>query len=652
MSLRFKLNLVLVTLLVSTNSLIAYLLIEKQQDLLSQNITQQADAISTLISQDAIELIVLNSPDSASDITTKLKSLKTLVKINFYNIDHQEILTINNQSNESDREFIQKTVPLFYKDSQLGSIDLFFSNAAFEEANSALGFFLLQVIIIGLLITGLFALFLDIFFSRRICELNTALETTADNQDYSVRLPVDYSDELGKAFLNFNNLVTNTEKLTNKLKYQATHDNLTGLYNRLYVSGQLTHLLASPSAQKIHALCYFDLDKFKIINDSYGHPVGDRLLIELSAKIRNYTSDIEGSYLARIGGDEFVLIVKDTDEESLSNQLEDLRALVNNFSIPHQEQALSVGISIGAILFQAPQRDMNMLFSAADTACYHAKHKGGNTVSIFWLNSPELESEKEIINWVQRIRYAISQRHLQVYLQPIINSHGSNHHRPSYESLIRLVDGDTVIAPGAFIPTLERFKMIPEMDFYMISKVVKHLKDNADFLNSVEHISINLSGLTINMPHAAEEIINILENSKVPFTKICFEITETTAVSNLKEAKLFIDQLSDKGCLFSLDDFGTGMASFEYLYELPLNFLKIDGSFIKEIAEDPVKFEMVKAMQNIALLMDLETVAEYVENQDIIDRLNEIGVQHHQGFHYSEPKPIELVMESYINHAA
>ena len=226
----------------------------------------------------------------------------------------------------------------------------------------------------------------------------------------------------------------------------------------------------------------------------------------------------------------------------------------------------------------------------------------------------------------------------------IINSQTTQNNKPSYESLIRLQENDHIITPCAFIPTLERFNLMSEVDFYMVQEVVKHLNEHPDFLNKVNHISINLSGTTLTVPDAAERIIQIIEQSQLPFHKFCFEVTETTAVSNLKEAKLFIAHLSNKGCLFSLDDFGTGMASFEYLYALPLNTLKIDGSFIKDIAVDPIKFEMVKSMQNIANLMNLETVAEYVENQAIIDKLNEIGVHHHQGYHYSEPKPIQTFL--------
>ncbi|MCF6254577.1 MAG: EAL domain-containing protein, partial [Thiomicrorhabdus sp.] len=656
MILRVKLNLLLIAILALTNGSLAYFLSEKQKEIISNNIDIQAEAISTLIAKDAIQLIMLNTSDYATNLSSKLSTLNTLYKTNIYNNQGKKILTIQNQkhlknSPLNDAHLIKKEHPLSFSGSTLGHVELFFTKERYDEAAESLTLFLMQIFAVGLVLTLLFAFYLDRFFSKRISQLNSALEHTSNQQDYSIRLPEKHADEIGKAYLNFNQLVENTEQLLKKqatqeqlLLFQANHDTLTGLYNRLYITTSLKTLIAEDSGEETHALCYFDLDKFKIINDSFGHPVGDQLLIKLAAHIEQFIHSLPHTQVARIGGDEFVLIIRNTNKEILTNTLQQLQRLIQDFRLDHQGQQLSVGVSIGAILFTTPSDSIHPLFSAADTACYHAKHKGGNTLSIFWLDSPELQIEKALINWVQRIRNAISNRQLLVYLQPIVNSQTILENKPSYESLIRLHEKGNIIAPFAFIPTLERFQMMPEVDFYMVQEVVSHLSETPEFLNQVNHISINLSGTTLTIPDAAEHIISIIETSKLPFHKFCFEITETTAVSNLKEAKVFIDTLSQKGCLFSLDDFGTGMASFEYLYALPLNTLKIDGSFIKDIVEDPIKFEMVKSMQNIANLMNLETVAEYVESQAIIDKLNEIGVHHHQGYHYSKPKPIQEFM--------
>ena len=647
MILRVKINLLLITIILLTNGTLAYLLSEKQQEIISINFNLQADAISHLIAQDAIKLIMLNTPSSINDISSKLNKLETLLQTKIYDDSGKEILKIQHKNIPEESDLIKKQLPLSFSGKTFGHIELLFTTDNYYEAEKSLTLFLIRIFTIGMIFSLLFAFYLDRFFSKRISQLNAALQHTTARQDYSIRLPEKHSDEIGKAYQNFNQLVNNTEQLLKKqasqeqlLRFQAYHDTLTGLHNRLYITELLKTILSTDQPTN-QALCYFDLDKFKIINDTFGHPVGDQLLIKLAEKIEQFTQTIPNADIARIGGDEFVFIVRNTNKSSLSETLKQLQSIIQDFRLDYQGQALSVGVSIGAILFETTNENIHTLFSAADTACYHAKHKGGNTISIFWLHGPELKLEKEIINWVQRIRNAMNNRQLLVYLQPIIQSPIQPHNKPSYESLMRLQEGSHIIAPFAFIPTLERFNIMPEVDFYMIKEVIAHLKKRPEFLNTVNHISINLSGATLTIPDAANRIIKIIEQSQLPFHKFCFEITETTAVSNLKEAKCFIEQLSQKGCLFSLDDFGTGMASFEYLYALPLNTLKIDGSFIKDITSDPIKYEMVKSMQNIANLMNLETVAEYVESQEIIDKLNEIGVHHHQGYYYSEPKPIE-----------
>ncbi len=656
MILRVKLNLLFITILLLTNGGLAYLLSEKQKEIIANNIDIQAETIRTLITLDAVRIITHNTPDSISNITTKINALNMLSKTNIYNANGDNVLTIQRHANLNSNELVKKQGALSYQSKDIGHIELFFTKESYEEAKESLTLFLMQIFAIGFGLALLFALYLDNFFSKRIAILNRALQKTSNEQNYSIRLPEKHTDDIGKSYQNFNQLVSNTEQLFKNqtiqkqlLLFQANHDTLTGLHNRLYITEALKKVLDTENSSETHAICYLDLDKFKIINDTFGHPVGDQLLIKLSEQVEQFIKNIPHANIARIGGDEFILLIQNTNEILLLNALKQLQTLIQNFKMDYQGQKLSVGVSIGGILFQTPTEDIHSLFAAADTACYHAKHKGRNTISIFWVNSPELQCEKELVNWVQRIRNAITSHQLIVYLQPIIKSQNPEKAPPSYESLVRLKEGDEIISPAAFIPTLERFQLMPDLDFYMVQEVVNHLSKQPDFLNDVSHISINLSGTTLTIPDAANRIIQIIEASRLPFHKFCFEITETTAVSNLEEAKCFIKKLSKKGCLFSLDDFGTGMASFEYLYALPLNTLKIDGSFIKDIAHDPIKFEMVKSMQNIANLMNLETVAEYVENQAIIDKLNEIGVHHHQGYHYSKPKPIQEFMNTEKN---
>ncbi|NPA73024.1 MAG: EAL domain-containing protein [Gammaproteobacteria bacterium] len=645
MTLRIKLNLILVSLLIVTNGMVAYLLIEKEKNLLSESISEQAGAIAALISQDAVKLIILDDPDAATDITSKLKQLKNLSQVTFFNTQGKAIFTLKNAINTTEQDFIYKVLPLSYNGMVLGKITLSFSKNLYHSATETLTDFLIQILLFGLLLGGVFAIFIDQFFSRRLTRLNNALEQTAKNQDYTIRLPENSQDEIGRAYHHFNALVTKTDSITKKLIKQASHDELTGLYNRLFFTEKLTEIINQAKPEQTHAICYLDLDKFKIINDTFGHHTGDQLLTELAHQLNDFSQAIPNSYFCRIGGDEFVLLVRNTNIEALTSHLDMLQQIVRKFYLDYQNQRLTVGLSVGSILFKEHSKDINALVSAADIACYQAKHKGGNSSLIFWVDSPELQSEREIVNWVQRIKTAMETHALKVYLQQIVCRDNTPECPPAYEALVRLIEGDKVISPFEFIPTLERFKMMTELDFYMIQAVADQLKNNQAFLPYVTHIAINLSGATLTSDNAAHRIISIIEAANLPFDKLCFEVTETTAVSNLDAAKAFIMCLANKGCKFSLDDFGTGMASFEYLYALPLNYLKIDGSFIKDIPNDPIKYEMVKAMQKIALLMNLETVAEFVENEEIIEKLELIGVHYHQGYYYSAPKPIEYFIQ-------
>lgn len=637
MTLRFKLNLFIGLVLIVSNGIVALTLMDKQQALLAKNLHQQSEAITTLISQDAVKLVLLDSPQAASDIKQKLENLKDLQEITFLNNKQVPVLQLSNQPTDDD-SIIEHT-DLMFQGQVLGKVNLSFSGENKKQLQEELNLFLLKILIATLLIAITFSYFIDRIFSQRISALNSALKETAQSNDYSKRLSNHGQDEIGEAYKHFNMLVKNTERLTASLIDQINQDSLTRLYSRAFINNKISHILKQDDKKQTHALCYLGLDKFKIINDTFGHNIGDKFLVQVSRRLEKVVKPLEDAYLARAGSDEFILLLANTNEQQLNNILNRCIEVVTNFEMIERQQQLSVGLSIGAILFNQTNESKHSLIAAADAACYQAKQKGGNCSAIYWIDSDEYNSEREIVQWIHRIRNAIKDDKLKVYLQPIVSSDQFINPKPSYEALVRLQENDKVISPFAFIPTLERYGLMHEVDFYMIEQTLMLMSQHRDWLSDIKHISINLSGHTLNLPNSAKRIIKEIEDHNIPFSQVCFEITETAALSNLNHAQQFIEELKSYGCKFSLDDFGTGMASFDYLYNLPLNYLKIDGSFIKDITSDPVKEEMVTAMQKIAALMELETVAEFVENQEIIDRLNQIGITYHQGYHYSAPKP-------------
>ncbi len=650
MSLRAKLQLFIITLLISSNALIAFILIEKQKALIQKGFEQQTQSIVSLITQDAVKLILLDTPDAATEIAEKFESLDNLRQVIFYDNQLSPILKIDTELAKGSSMTIRSE--LVFKGTRLGEIKLIFSGEQADSLLNELYHHLIRIVVFSLFFATVLAYFIDRFFSQRISQLNRALSETAKTQDYTQRLPSDYRDEIGDAFRNFNDLVTQTDKLTTTLTNQVNHDYLTGLYNRFYINKKINQLVSQTDRSSTKALCYLDLDRFKLINDTFGHIAGDKFLVSLSRELKKSLEQEPDLSVARMGGDEFVLLFEDTSEAHTKTLLDLCLKTISGFKLIFREQQLSVGVSIGAVLFNDDSESKHALMTLADTACYHSKQEGGNTASIYWSHSEELKTERESIYWVQKIKNSIKEKKLIVYLQPIVASDQFIDNKNSYEVLVRLEQDGQIISPFSYIPTLERYGMMYEFDIYMLTATLSLAKKNLSWLDQVDHIAINLSALTVSMPKASVLIYEKIKQSGVPFHKICFEITETTALSNIEQAKAFVSLLKQQGCKFALDDFGTGMASFDYLYKLPLDYLKIDGSFIKDITKDPVKAEMVKAMQNIAQLMGLKTIAEYVENQQIENQLQTIGIHYYQGYFYSAPKPFEEILATYIQKQA
>jgi len=650
MSLRTKFQFFFIILLVLSNAVIAFVLIDKQQSLVEKGFHQKTSAIALSISNDAKELALNNSVLAQYSIQNKLTQEKEISQAVLFNQNHVPLITYRTE--KAPQLSISSYKTLFHQGTQIGHLYLVFSIEHSKKLMGELYSQLFKMLLLSLIIATVFAYFLDRFFSSRISQLNRALEETAETQGYSIRLPEGSKDEIGQAYQNFNKLVVNTERLTDTLIHQVNHDFLTHLYNRYYFNGKLEITLKNSHRDQTKAVCYIDLDRFKIINDTYGHAIGDEFLMLIANELKKSIEHEKGITLARVSGDEFMLLFENTDEHHLSRVLHDCLHHITQFSMPIHEQHLSVGVSIGAVMFKAPKNNMHTLITYADAACYRAKHSGGNSVAIFWEESNELQTEHQSLYWVQKIRQAIRQKELQVYLQPIVSADQFLNKKNAYEALVRLEEDGKVIAPFAFIKTLEKYGMMYELDIYMLAASLEKMEANKDWLQNIDHISINLSALTVNMPKAADNIFNIIFESTIPFNKICFEITETVALSNVNHAKKFITLLKQQGCKFSLDDFGTGMASFDYLYNLPVDYLKIDGSFIKDIYTDPIKSEMVKAMESIANLMDLETIAEFVENETIAEHLHEIGVSYHQGYLYSKPQPFDQIVQRYTEESS
>lgn len=433
--------------------------------------------------------------------------------------------------------------------------------------------------------------------------------------------------------------ITETRRLSEKIAYQASHDELTGLVNRRQFDIHIQNLVLEAQANdSYHVLCYLDLDQFKIINDTCGHLAGDELLRQLGEVLRQQVRRMD--ILARLGGDEFGILMSYCSLEQALITGEKLRNAVCDFQFAWESRSFNIGVSIGIAPINRACGNAVDVLKEADAACYAAKEKGRNRVHVFSPDDEELNMRQGEMQWVEKIRIGIDQNRFQLYGQlivPITGDRGGLH----FETLIRYRDDqDKIIPPGAFLPAAERYNMAAPLDRWVISRLFEYLATTPNFLNRLEMCSVNLSGLSLSDQSMLRFIDEQFEKWQIPTDKICFEITETAAISNLSYARLFMESLRKKGCSFSLDDFGSGLSSFAYLKNLPVDYLKIDGLFVKDILEDRVDLTMVKAINEVAHVMGKKTIAEFVETQKIFDLLQTLGVNYAQGYGIAKPVPL------------
>lgn len=437
---------------------------------------------------------------------------------------------------------------------------------------------------------------------------------------------------------------------TAKLAYQASHDMLTGLANRREFEGRLERALQSAKQhERIHALCYMDLDQFKIVNDTCGHGAGDELLRRLTVLLQHCVRDRDT--LARLGGDEFGVLLENCPISKAHEVAELILQTVQDFRFAWKDKTFVIGVSIGLVEISRESESVASILSSADASCYAAKDKGRNRVHVYRTEDTELLRRHGEMQWVSRITQALEQDRFRLYYQSIVPLDSSRNEEIHFEVLLRMLDeNDRLIPPMAFIPAAERYLQMPAIDRWVIKNTFRLCHDacEAHRVGGFSTCTINLSGASLCDEHFLKFVQEQFMEYNVPPDSICFEITETAVISNLSEAIQLINQLKKLGCRFSLDDFGSGLSSFTYLKNLPVDYLKIDGAFVKDMAHDPIDFAMVEAINKIGQVMGLQTIAEFVESETILQRLKEIGVDYVQGFWIEEPRPITEIWQSLV----
>lgn len=430
---------------------------------------------------------------------------------------------------------------------------------------------------------------------------------------------------------------TARRRAEDQLQHMAYHDSLTDLKNRRELDQALNQALDSARRNHvIHAFMYLDLDQFKVVNDTCGHMAGDELLRQVSGLLRKQVR--ENDMLARLGGDEFGVLLHNCSLEHAEVLANMLRETLEGYKFVWEARPFSTSASIGLVDITPESKSSNEVLSNADMACFAAKSRGRNRVHVFTAEDGELALRRDEMHWVSRINSALNEERFVLYQQPIVPLAYANGPR-HMEILLRMLGSDgEIIPPGAFIPAAERYALMQRLDRWVVNSIFTHLGKNRELSRDGQLYFINLSGTALSDPDFFGYIREQMNNLKVSPQSVCFEVTETAAINNLDTTESFIQDIREMGCLFALDDFGTGLSSFSYLKSLSVDFLKIDGSFVKQIDTDKMSRAIVDAINTIGHVAGLKTIAEFVERDKTRKVLQEIGVDYGQGFAIHRPK--------------
>lgn len=434
--------------------------------------------------------------------------------------------------------------------------------------------------------------------------------------------------------------ITDIKQSREKIEYIAKHDFLTGMSNRQEFERRISEIVKRSEDGEVHAMLFIDLDRFKVVNDTCGHLAGDELLREIPELLHRHIR--KADLVARLGGDEFGIFMEYCGEDRAVTLARQVRQSVADYQFVWEGQTFKVGASIGVVLLSKQDDDIAEIMRKADTACYTAKDWGRNQVVVYQSDNMDLKERSGEIKWVSRINKAFEKNQFVLYAQLFDSVTRNEGSKRSFEVLVRMKnENGSVIMPGAFLRAAENYGLMLDIDRWVVSEAITQLSGQKEFLESIDYCSINLSGVAIVDKSFLNLVVDLLATLDGYCHKICFEVTETVAINNFRQATKFMKIVRGMGACFALDDFGSGLSSYAYLKTLPYDIIKIDGMFVRGIDKDPVDRAMVQSISDVARAMQKKTVAEYVENEGILEVLREIGIDYAQGFAIAVPQPLE-----------
>jgi diguanylate cyclase (GGDEF)-like protein/PAS domain S-box-containing protein len=435
--------------------------------------------------------------------------------------------------------------------------------------------------------------------------------------------------------------VSDLRGLTRQMSYQASHDALTGLVNRREFEHRLQEAIESAQAGgQRHVLCYLDLDRFKAVNDECGHTAGDNMLREVAALIKDAVRDSDT--VGRLGGDEFGVLLVGCPLEKARQIADDVVRAVADYRFVWKDKIFNIGVSVGLVEISRESGSLEDVISAADSACYVAKKQGGH-VHVYSARDEAAARSRGEIHWLQQLQAALKDGRFELHAQPIVAVEPTGATGPALEVLLRLKDENGVsVAPAEFMRAAERYRLMPHVDRWVVQTALAALGRGAVRVSPGRSLCINLSGQTLGDAAFLEFVVDCLDRTAVAPDRICFEVTENSVITNIEHARRFIGVLHGMGCQFALDDFGRGLSSFANLKNLQLDYLKIDGYFIRNLASDTVNQAMVTAMIKLARSLNFRVIAEHVEDMSALDSAKRMGVDFVQGYQVGRPQPLAL----------
>jgi|GEM_PF-814789 len=617
----------------------------------------EARAITQSLNNDLLKYLLTPTADTLSDITFRLSAFTKIDGVVVYDEAKKAVFTYGKTDHllaQSNHLFSRNTITLEHnlliKNSlsadgyTFGYVFLDLNLTSFVQQQNQITYSILAIFPFALLFGFLVSLMVSRSFTRPFLQLLEAMRTSSPAEDKIVRVDTSSNNEIKELFDGFNTAMEQIAATTKKLHNQATHDQLTGIYNRFFIENELQNALKE-EASSYHCLLHINLDQFKLINDSAGTEAGDKLLQMLTT---HYQAILTSEALfSRIDGDSFMVLLKNCSRDKGEAVLRESLERLHDFRFSYSGDTYSVSASISLVVFAPFQYTLKELIKASTNALKIAKQKGRNKSHIYDPSDATIRRISLEVETAKLIKEALDggPARFELFAQDIVPLQYSSD-QVGYEILIRMWDRDgKFIPPNDFLPTAERYQLMSDIDSFVLWNYLETVISNKAHIDKLHSVHINLAGSSLNNPDFQAKVKEAVEYFDFPWEKLELEVTESSAIGNFNRANEFIGWLKNKGIGLALDDFGTGMASFEYLKCMPFDIVKIDGSFVKEMHNDPADKAVIKYIHEIATLKGQKTVAEYVETQQDVDTLTQIGITYGQGYHLGKPRSLSSWLE-------